>query len=487
YCCAVDRALHNPSTPLSLVSAAMVGGNSGTPHIEYTIRYGNTTLTRRYSEFAALREALVRLHPACIVPPVPEKHTLVEMAEVRARGREDWMLVERRKRQLSTFLRRLARHPILATEHVLHRFLEPDVLWTTIISEEPLASLPRLSGSQRISLVPHGQGLLAPPLPAIAGTPQPKHPDPRFRGAEEEAERFHKALRDSVEAPHRRVSRKLGDMAQTNAELGAIYNGFSLSEGAGAGLALERVGQAVDASFISGQSLTTALESGVGEVLGEYGRFWASVTESLGWRRSRHVRVEMLAAALERKRAVLTELEGGNLGVERTSRPYGITRTPSSPESSTSASLSPSPSPAAVTAGSSTPPPSSRTKKPPVPTLRPPPHSHPRRKGTGIFGRLAGVFQGMLDVDPETTRRDHVGKTRNEIILLERELEDASDQLDRANAAVLQELDRYHRLRARDLRQWMLAYSKIHATWCHKNLKMWEEAREEVERVESFP
>ncbi|KAI9225800.1 MAG: hypothetical protein DHS80DRAFT_19753 [Piptocephalis tieghemiana] len=469
---------HHPSHSRSSSSSSPSpvspsSGPSSAPHIEYTIRYGNTILTRRYSEFAALREALVRLHPACIVPPVPEKHTLVEMAEVRARGREDWMLVERRKRQLSTFLRRLARHPILATEHVLHRFLEPDVPWITIISEEPLASLPKLSKGQRMPLVSHSQGILAPSLPAIAGTPQPKHPDPRFRGEEEEAERFHKALRDSVEAPHRRVSRKLGDMAQTNAELGAIYNGFSLSEGNGAGLALERVGQAVDASFISGQSLTTALEIGVGEVLGEYGRFWASVTESLGWRRSRHVRVEMLAAALERKRAVLTELEGGNFGEEEeeeeegkeeeeargssesevthdpelSTKSHDIIRTSSSPPASPSVSLSPSP----------------------------------------IIPSSGDVFQGMLDVDPEATRRDHVGRTRNEMILLERELEEASDQLDRANAAVLQELDRYHRVRARDLRQWMLAYSKIHATWCHKNLKMWEEAREEVERVESFP
>jgi len=34
------------------------------------------TLRRRYSEFASFREALVRLYPTLIIPPIPEKHTV---------------------------------------------------------------------------------------------------------------------------------------------------------------------------------------------------------------------------------------------------------------------------------------------------------------------------------------------------------------------------------------------------------------------------
>jgi sorting nexin-41/42 len=34
------------------------------------------TLRRRYSEFASFREALVRLFPTLIIPPIPEKHSM---------------------------------------------------------------------------------------------------------------------------------------------------------------------------------------------------------------------------------------------------------------------------------------------------------------------------------------------------------------------------------------------------------------------------
>ena len=34
------------------------------------------TLRRRYSEFASFREALVRLYPTLMIPPIPEKHTV---------------------------------------------------------------------------------------------------------------------------------------------------------------------------------------------------------------------------------------------------------------------------------------------------------------------------------------------------------------------------------------------------------------------------
>jgi len=34
------------------------------------------TLRRRYSEFASFRDALVRLFPTLIIPPIPEKHSM---------------------------------------------------------------------------------------------------------------------------------------------------------------------------------------------------------------------------------------------------------------------------------------------------------------------------------------------------------------------------------------------------------------------------
>ncbi|MGH2242789.1 hypothetical protein ACQ1ZO_17185, partial [Enterococcus faecalis] len=72
--------------------------------ITYTIRTGEIEVRRRYSEFASLRQTLVRLHPTLVVPPIPKKHSIADYAAKPTKAKEDVGIIELRQRMLMTFL-----------------------------------------------------------------------------------------------------------------------------------------------------------------------------------------------------------------------------------------------------------------------------------------------------------------------------------------------------------------------------------------------
>jgi sorting nexin-4 len=83
---------------------------------------------RRYSDFESLRNVLINAHPTIVMPPIPEKHSLSSYAKM-SKAKDDLVIVERRKRMLQSFINRLVEHPVLSTNHLLHRFIEEDRLW----------------------------------------------------------------------------------------------------------------------------------------------------------------------------------------------------------------------------------------------------------------------------------------------------------------------------------------------------------------------
>lgn len=76
---------------------------------------------RRFQDFVWLKGALKVDFPACIVPPVPEKHGVVGYI-VSDRFSPDFL--EKRRSSLERYLNRIARHPTLRTSPSLRTFLE---------------------------------------------------------------------------------------------------------------------------------------------------------------------------------------------------------------------------------------------------------------------------------------------------------------------------------------------------------------------------
>lgn len=86
-------------------------------------------VSRRYSEFASLRHALVSLHPTLIIPPIPEKHTMADYAAKPTKAKEDKHVIEQRKRMLAVFLNRCRRMTDVMDDGVFWRFLDPNSSW----------------------------------------------------------------------------------------------------------------------------------------------------------------------------------------------------------------------------------------------------------------------------------------------------------------------------------------------------------------------
>ncbi|KZT30845.1 hypothetical protein NEOLEDRAFT_1083301 [Neolentinus lepideus HHB14362 ss-1] len=80
----------------------------------------NPSSRRRFQDFVFLRENLVKDFPACVVPPLPDKHRL----EYITGDRFSPEFIERRRLDLHRFLQRIARHPTLQRSTLVRAFLE---------------------------------------------------------------------------------------------------------------------------------------------------------------------------------------------------------------------------------------------------------------------------------------------------------------------------------------------------------------------------
>ena len=105
-------------------------------------------------------------------------------------------------------------------------------------------------------------------------------------------------------------------------------------------------------------------------------------------------------------------------------------------------------------------------------------------------------------MDPERTRRDTIGKTRESIGQLEQAQVVSERDVKDASADILKDLKRFQLDKEDDLRRYMVcintgsliilritdgkqvAYAKAQVEWAKKSKQQWEEARAEVDKIE---
>ncbi|XP_054480448.1 sorting nexin-4-like [Anoplopoma fimbria] len=92
------------------------------------------SLWRRYSEFELLRNYLLVTYPYIVVPPLPEKRAEFVWHKLSA-DNMDPDFVERRRVGLENFLLRVASHPLLSNDKILHHFLTEEHGWKEVVYE----------------------------------------------------------------------------------------------------------------------------------------------------------------------------------------------------------------------------------------------------------------------------------------------------------------------------------------------------------------
>lgn len=278
------------------------------------------------------------------------------------------------------------------------------------------------------------------------------------------------------------------------AELGARYNGFSLSEqSSSVAAAIERIGQAVDSSYIATEELSSTLGANFAEPMRESAQFAGVVRGVLRFRIMKRIQEEMTKDELATKRNLLDSLEKSELEANRIEQYLasgGHTGPP--PKRSTSSASARSIKSDAGTAQRQ-----EGEERASIDSDFPPTHGDASSASHGvqghdqtspsrsksqsggfaankIFGRISHTFQGMVDVDPERTRRDQIGKTSESLVhvrhafcrfrsrLTKSKLEQAlsvSDQDVRdASAGVLKDLKRFQLEKEDDLKRYMVCF-----------------------------
>ncbi|KAH8653171.1 hypothetical protein BGZ60DRAFT_386979 [Tricladium varicosporioides] len=546
----IEQILYeNPELPILIVDAGK-SNESGGKYIVYTIRTGDLEVRRRYSEFATLRDALSRLHPTLIIPPIPEKHTMADYAANPTKAKQDQQIIDLRKRMLAVFLNRCRRMDDVRNDGVWWRFLDPNSSWNEVLHSHPIASIPKSTmkappldpanpspahawlpvpaSSAKLkaasSSTTNAQGMPNQPTeymaspstaahtipgPQVSGRfpPDSQHLseqdlDPYFINFEASTKDLELLLTGPIEKVNRRTLTHLSSLATDLAELGARFNGFSLSEPSPSlAAAIERVGQAVDSSYLATEELSGSLGASFAEPMRESAQFAGVVRGVLRYRVLKRVQQEMTNDELAKKRALLESLERSESEAKRIEQYLSSSGTGSLPRRSNSSARDPPHSSRRENAqedtasidsdfppthGDSSSTPSAAQGAPQVEEQSP---AH-RKSSSGnfitnkIFGRISHAVHGVVDVDPERTRRDLIGKTRESIQQLEQAQHASEQDVRNASAGTLKDLKRFQAEKEDDLRRYMLAYARSQIEWAKKNKETWEEAKAEVNKIE---
>ncbi|UZP44159.1 hypothetical protein NXS19_011971 [Fusarium pseudograminearum] len=533
----IEQILYeNPKLSI-LITDAGKSIESGGRYIVYTIKTGDLEVRRRYSEFASLRDALTRLHPTLIVPPIPEKHTMADYAANPTNAKQDQQIIDLRKRMLAVFLNRCRRMEEIRTDGVWWRFLDPNASWSEVLHSHPVASIPK----SILKAPPLNPANPTPahnylPIPAasaklktVAGTnhdnssghiqagphafgrfPPEGHNlgeqelDPYFISYESSIKDLEQLLTGPMEKVNRRTLSHLSSLAADLCELGSVYNAFAVSEQAPSlGPAIERIGQAADLSYIATEELSGSLGASFAEPMREHAQFAGVVRSVLKYRVLKRVQQDLTTEELSKKRALLDQLEQSEAEARRIEN-YLSSSQQISPPPKRSTSLREPPShqrrdgsqedtesidsdfPGTHGDFSSHTPSASQglpERSTSVPSHKKMPSGNSITNK--IFGPIRHAVQGVVDVDPERTRRDLIGKTRESIGQLEQAQVVSEKDVKEASASVLKDMKRFQKDKEDDLRRYMLAYAQSQIEWAKKKSKQqWEEARAEVEKID---
>ncbi|KAG8901538.1 Sorting nexin, cytoplasm-to-vacuole targeting pathway/endosomal sorting [Tulasnella sp. 403] len=484
FCCGRDQFLHSgDDAEIQIVDAVKVAEGTATPYIAYVIRTGNVEARRRYSEFDSLRNGLSKLYPTLIIPPIPSKQSISDYAVKQAKAKEDQNMIKRRQRMLQVFLNRIARHPILSNEHVFHRFIDRDVSWSEVLATPPLALLPKnILKAPAHNPLETSQAAAYQALPSPAPSQPLRRPDQRFQDSETFTNKFATHLNGSMEKVSRRTMKRWSEFANEHAELGAVLNGFSLSESGSLQAALEKTGQAVDATYTSTITLLQTLEQTWTEPLQEYVQFAAIIKRLLAYRHQKHVQYEMTQETLDAKRSVLEEYEKNEAEARRLETALSRGRSLATGDGSADGAEGEDDGENGLGTSSFATGSMSRSRSLPS-------SSSPRLRRTsyGFLSALSYSLHGIMDVDPEVARRNNISKTRDNISQLEDALHASAQDLKYASSTIQADLDRFQRMKVADLRDMTIAMAKIHKEWCQKNLEAWIAAKQEIDKIEPHP
>lgn len=145
----ITQLLEAPDLTIDVINSERLINSS---IIVYTIQLQSQLLQnkivvkRRYSEFKSLRDNLVQLFPTLIVPPIPEKHSIISYLLNSINLNNESNIIEMRRRYFKLFLTDLIFDSDIKLKNcpLVHKFLDPnyELCWYNALNEPPVSYLP---------------------------------------------------------------------------------------------------------------------------------------------------------------------------------------------------------------------------------------------------------------------------------------------------------------------------------------------------------
>jgi len=180
-----------------------------------TFSASTSSSRRRFQDFVFLKDNLTKDFPACVVPPLPDKHRL----EYFTGDRFSPEFMERRRQDLARFLERLARHPTLQRSVLLRSFLESKE-WTVKMHQH-LSHPPGPEPAP--SLLDNVSDALLNAFTRV------RKPDERFLEMRDRVDKFEEGL-SNTERVWGRVRSRTNDLASDYHDLAVAAQGLGFLE-----------------------------------------------------------------------------------------------------------------------------------------------------------------------------------------------------------------------------------------------------------------
>lgn len=303
--------------------------------IGYTLKFQGQEVVRRYSEFDTLRQALVRLLPTIVIPPIPSKHPLIKYFLSPLSAENDSKIIEKRKRMFSSFLNNCISISEIRDHIVFKKFLDPEYAWKNVLNSPPIVILPvnnllvpplsPTKPSPLHLLLPGPTSISRLDCSAHSGTSlevetQFAHLEALFKKSKEVYQPLYRIVRQHRSNFH--------SISSFFAELGAYYNAFSLEDNVIANdrsimqikslsNGIEKIGHGFDVNYVSSEILVDNLLSLFEEPLGEILQFLDDAGKILQFRKFKQMQYQIIENTITKRESRVKNLQEAQIQLKR--------------------------------------------------------------------------------------------------------------------------------------------------------------------------
>ncbi|KAH3680067.1 hypothetical protein WICPIJ_008404 [Wickerhamomyces pijperi] len=290
---------------------------NGSNAVMYVIKYHSLLIRRRYSEFDHLRISLRKLFPTVILPPIPEKHSMMNYFLNPINAKNDLKIINKRKRLLTVFLQGCLSIKVIRDSKLWAYFMNPNMTWNDIASSPPISILPV-------------SNLLAPPLDPVKPSPlhlllplpqstnisthnnnissQELEIDTKFKDYHQIFQ-IYQAETHKLEKLCKKQKLHFRTFTKDLGDLGAFYNAFSLEDHDRLSSAIEKTGQAIDINFINSESFTFQILTVLEEPMFEFNQLSGESLNVLKFRRLKQVQYHIINMTINKRKSRIKELK----------------------------------------------------------------------------------------------------------------------------------------------------------------------------------